>query len=319
MNPHPASPFPLSRLINAIGRLCAVMVILVLIPAGHVASQDASPVAADSRLASLDLPELRIVVTDEGAEVPREIAAGRVLVVLENQGSPEGPAAVSDVNILQPPGGVTLDDLNAVMTSQEGGEVPEWFSDIISVGGFNVVAGQTGHAVIDLEAGEWFIGVGDFNPYTALTVTMDATATTVPAGDPPADVTVVLDDFSNDLPDQLPAGPQVWHVTNNGEQLHEIVLVRTPDLLTVEQVVTIVTLPEGATPPPGVPDMATFEFLPDVVKSMSSGREIWVEPTLAPGHYVAICSTTDPKTGMPHLLLGEIRVFTVGEAGTPSS
>jgi hypothetical protein len=317
MSARPASPLPVSTSFRIIGRLFAVIAMTTLLPGFDAASQDPSPAATDSRLAESGYHELRIVVTDDGAEVPTEVPAGRVLVVLENQGTPDGPAAVSDVNILQVSDGITLDDLNAVMTSQEGGEIPDWFSDITSVGGFNVVAGQTGFAVIDLEAGEWFIGVGDFNPYAALTVTADADATAAPEGDPPSDVSVELGDFSNDLPDRLPAGSQVWHVTNNGEQLHEIVLVRTPELLTVEQVMTIVTLPEGGTPPPGVPDMSTFEFLPDVVKSISPGREIWVEPTLEPGNHVAICSTLDPETGMPHLLLGEIRVFTVGDPATP--
>jgi hypothetical protein len=311
--------FLLQLTARSVARIGVVLAIALLAPAIHAASQDPSPVATGSRLASLGYPELRIVVTDDGAEVPQEVTAGRLLVVLENRGTPDGPAAVSDVNILQTLEGITLDDLNAVLTAEEGGEIPDWFNDITSVGGFNVVAGQTGHAVIDLAPGEWFIGVGDFNPYTVLTVTQDAIATAVPGGDPPADVTVGLGDFSNNLPDQLPAGPQVWHVTNNGEQIHEIVLVRTPVLLTVEQVMAIVTLPEGATPLPGMPDMATFEFLPDVVKPLSAGRDIWVEPNLSPGYYVAICSTTDPETGMPHLLLGEIRVFAVDESATPSS
>lgn len=316
MNWHPTSPRPLSTSILSISRLCTVIAMLLLIPGIDAASQQASPVATESRLASLGLPELRIVVTDEGAEVPEGVAAGRVHVVLENHGTPDGPAAVSDVNILQVPDGVTLDDLNAVMTSQTA-DVPDWFSDLDSAGGFNVPAGQIGHAVIDLEAGEWFIGVGDFNPYAALSVTADASATAVPVVDPASDVSVALGDFSNDLPDQLPAGPQVWHVTNTGQQPHEIALVRTPELVTVEQVMAIVLMPEGATPQPGEPDMSTFEFLPDTVKTLSPGREIWVEPSLEPGNYVSICSTTDPETGMPHLLLGEIRVFTVGDAATP--
>lgn len=318
MNPHPMSPRRSTNPVRSLSRLGAVVALLLLIPGINAASQEASPTSTESRLAALGLPELRIVVTDEGAEVPQEVAAGQVLVVLENQGTPEGPAAVSDVNILQVPEGVTLDDLNAVMTSQEGGEIPEWFSELDSAGGFNVPAGQTGRAVIDLEAGEWFIGVGDFNPYTVLTVTAAPDATAVPAGDLPAAVSVELGDFSSSLPDQLPAGPQLWHVANTGEQSHEIVLVRTPELLTVEQVMAIVQMPEGATPLPGEPDMATFEFLPDIVKTLSAGREIWVEPVLEPGHYVSICSSTDPESGMPHLLLGEVRVFTVGEVATPA-
>ena len=172
------------------------------------AAQDAIPAATDSPLAALGYPELRIVATDEGAEVPREVAAGRLLVVLENQGTPDGPAAVSDVNILQLPPGVTLDDLNALLQT-EGAPLPDWFGDIDSAGGFNVAAGQTGYAVLDLEPGEWSIAVGDTGLYAPLTVTADPVTTPAASADPPADVTIEQSDFAFDLPDQLPAGRQV--------------------------------------------------------------------------------------------------------------
>jgi hypothetical protein len=49
---------------------------------------------------------------------------------------------------------------------------------------------------------------------------------------------------------------------------------------------------------------------------LAGRREIYV---LGPGYYVAICSTTDPETGMPHLLLGEIGAFTVDEPATSAN
>jgi hypothetical protein len=82
-------------------------------------------------------------------------------------------------------------------------------------------------------------------------------------------------------------------------------------------VLTIFGLPEGGTPPPGVPDPATFEFLPSGLKSMSPGREIWVELNLAPGTYVAFSGSIDPGSGQPHAVLGEIHVFTVSDPATP--
>jgi hypothetical protein len=114
-----------------------------------------------------------------------------------------------------------------------------------------------------------------------------------------------------DLPETLPAGPQVWHAANVGTQQHEMVLIRTPDVLTVDEVITLLTLPEGEDPPPGLPDPSTIEFLTDGLKTMSPGREIWVELMLAPGNYAAYCPNPDPETGQPHGLLGEIHVFSV--------
>jgi hypothetical protein len=267
--------------------------------------------ATDSHLAALGYPELRLVATDEGAEAPREVGAGRYLVVLENQGTAGGPAHETDVNFLQLPPGVTLDTLNAAFAS-EGAPIPDWYGDIIASGGFNVAAGQTGYGVLDLHPGEWVVGVGDTNPFTPLTVTGNPAATPVTTSNPPADLDVELSDFAFDLPDQIPAGHQVWHAANVGEQSHELVLVKTPELLTVEQVQAIVGLAEGEPLPAGVPDPATFEFVTAGLQTMSPGREIWVELDLAEGSYVALSLAIDTKTGQSQALLGMVHIFTVG-------
>lgn len=291
------------------------IVLIVITGSAALAAQGTPAPAPESVLANLGYPELRIVVTDAGSEVPAEVPAGRTLIVLDNQGSPDGPAAVSDVNILQLPEGVTLEEANAVFTGQSG-EAPAWLADLDSAGGFNTAAGKTGYGVVDLEPGEWYIGVGDFNPYTLLTVTGEMAAT---GDDPPADLDLDTHEFTLGLPEQLRPGPQVWHVMNSGEQLHEIQLIRTPELLTIEQILTIMTLPEGGTPPPGVPALSDLEFVPEGAKTMSPGREIWIEMDLQPGNYVAICSNADTETGQPHALLGEVSIFTVGDGATPAS
>jgi hypothetical protein len=90
-------------------------------------------------------------------------------------------------------------------------------------------------------------------------------------------------------------------------------------LVTVEQVQAVLTLPEGGTPPPGVPDPATVEVLPYELRNLSPDREIWVELDLTPGFYAALCSLPDPATGQPHALLGEVDVFTVSELSTPTA
>ncbi|MEA2531093.1 MAG: hypothetical protein QOG89_2737, partial [Thermomicrobiales bacterium] len=119
--------------------------------------------------------------------------------------------------------------------------------------------------------------------------------------------------------DQIPAGRTVWHATNVGHQPHFLTLVKTAELLTVAQVQALAGLPEGGTPPPGVPDPATVEVLPVELRNLSPGREVWVELDLAPGYYAALCSIADPATGLPHVLLGEVDVFTVGEPGTATA
>jgi hypothetical protein len=305
------SPAPLSR--RRFGLLLAAAGAL-LAPVRSVTGAlalNATAAAAATPLADLGYPELRLVATDAGPEAPRQIEAGRYLVVLENRGTPGGPAHVSDVNFIQLPPGASIDELNALL-DDPAAPLPDWMGEIVSSGGFYVEAGQTGYAVLDLEPGDWYVGVGDANPFTPLTVTEHGAATPAPPGDPAADVTVGYREFALDLPDRIPAGRLIWHARNGGAQTHFLTFARTTGLLTVEQVQTLLTLPEGGTPPPGVPDMSTVEVLVTELKNLSPGRQIWVELDLAPGDYAAFCSLPDPESGMPHALLGEIAVFTVG-------
>jgi hypothetical protein len=240
------------------------------------------------------------------------VAGGRLLIALENQSSSR-----SDVTFIQLPAGITLADLEAAFANPDAG-APEWFGDIVSTGGFNVDAGETGYGVLDLAPGDWLIGVGDTNPFLPLTVTGEPALATDDAADPDADITLPLDAHVIDLPDQLPAGRQIWHGVNVSGDSHEVVLIKTPELLTPEQVIAAASLPAGTAPEPGEPDPATFEFVAAGLKTMSSGHEIWVELDLEPGFYVAICFSPDPESGLPHALLGEMDIFTVGEPATAS-
>ena len=52
---------------------------------------------------------------------------------------------------------------------------------------------------------------------------------------------------------------------------------------------------------------------------LSPGQSAWTDVTFEPGTYAAVCFVFDPETGMPHLMLGMVEVFTVGEGGTPAA
>jgi hypothetical protein len=288
-----------------------VMITLVLVGTGGpgILAQEASISPSGDGLAALGLPEFRVVVDDLRFDAPDRASAGRTLIVVENQGTPSGAAGVTDINFLKLPDGVSLQELNEGIGSEDG-VLPDWYDDIVSTGGFKVPAGEIGFAVIDLQPGEWVVGAGDPNPFVPLTISGDSE---VPSAEPRIDVEVDIVEFSLGLPDQLNSGNAIWHVMNSGTQPHEIMLVETPELLTVEQVVTILTLPEGEAPPPGIPHPDTLVFPPLGLQTMSAGQEIWVEMDLGPGFYVALCAVPDPESGAPHAALGEISVFSVSD------
>lgn len=304
------------RVVPWISMACGTLLIaagIVSATANDSASaQVSTPLAAYAELATVSYPELRLVATDNGFSSPSEVASGRYLVVLENDLTPSDDSAVTDVNLLQIPTGASIDELNDLIETG-GTTAPAWFDEIVSLGGFNVDAGKTGYGVIDLPAGEWYIGVGDTNPYVPLTVTGNTDATPSAIASPPTDITLHLSDFAFDLPEHLPSGSQIWHTENVGTQQHELIIYKTDDLLTIDQVIAVLTLPEGEAPPPTVPDPSSFELLSTGLKTMSPGREIWTEFNLDPGFYVALCLNLDAATASPHAAHGMIDIFSVGD------
>jgi hypothetical protein len=110
-------------------------------------------------------------------------------------------------------------------------------------------------------------------------------------------------------------------VENTGQQPHELLLARSSEPVTAEQVLAMLTSEgddEGATPVDGGP---TFADLTPAggLGWLSPGQVAWTELDLQPGTYVALCFVFDPQTGMPHAMMGMVDVFTVGEAATPAS
>jgi plastocyanin len=102
-------------------------------------------------------------------------------------------------------------------------------------------------------------------------------------------------------------------------------LIKTPQLVTMDQVMQLLQLPENATPPAGVPNPADFQDVGGMT-IMSAGRTAWMAFDLQPGYYVAICFIPDKVSHQPHAALGMVSPFTVGTpgggtpmAGTPAS
>ena len=313
--------------------LVAVSVLLALAAGGFtaVAAQDATPAAGESLLAGMGYPELRITVTEDAAEAPTEVAAGRYLVVLENASQ-----QAVDASPLQPPPGTSLDDMMASPVAEE--EVPAWIYEAVLAGGPSAQPGATASVVLDLTAGEWAIQIfrdtgeedapAEATPEVApagdeaeeeplrLTVTGEAAA----AEDPAADVTVEMQEYAFVMPDQLPAGPQVWEVVNEGAQPHEIVLLELAPGVSPEQALEMLLSPEvgrteashDASPvgSPAVSGPPPFQPIGGM-QAMATGLRGWVMLDLEPGTYVAVCGVPDPQSGQPHLMLGMVATFTV--------
>ncbi len=306
----------MSRLI----RLVVLIAVTLASFVAGVAAQGASPASEGSLPGVLGLQDLRVSTSDGvTSDLPVELASGRYHVLLENRSELD-----VDLEVIQLPEGVTPDDYVALIEESESTlpfVPPDFFDEIVFNGGLTSQAGGTGAVVLDLAPGAWTINFRAFDPATGaftntphgLTVTGEMPA--VEEIDGAVDVSLV--DMAFELPDAIVAGPQMWRVANDGEQVHHIVLEGVPDGTTEQQVLdlfasffgSLAPSDAGATP---VDPVLGFDQLQSVFSTplISAGHMNWYEVDLDPGTYLMMCFLPDPA-GTPHFMLGMIEGFTV--------
>jgi len=313
---------------------------LVFAGLGGVAAQDATP-ASGMFADTMDLPELRVQVTDRGYEgLPAETAAGRYLLTLEISAADGG-----SLNFMQLPEGMSFDDFMALLAGppaaspeammgtpgtedmaagMEEDRPPDWYYQTAMAGGTGAGPEQTAQAIIDLTPGEWIAWAGYPDapqPPVGLTVTGEAGATPAAGAEPAADVTVTMFEYDFKLEGTLTPGSHVLAVNNVGAQPHEMFMASAPGPVTEDQIAQILELDmQGATPAPesGIPNPETFLPVASMTP-LSMGKTGWVPVNLEAGTYILVCFVPDIESGMPHAFEGMYQVFTVGDEGTPTA
>jgi len=117
-------------------------------------------------------------------------------------------------------------------------------------------------------------------------------------------VNVVAREYQFEMPDTLPAGPTLFHFTDDGNLLHHMTLVK------LEQGKTLADF--TALPPGPPPAWAVFMGGPNTPMPKGGQDEVVVD--LSPGNYAAICLIPDAD-GKLHIMKGMVKALTV----TPST
>ena len=288
------------------------------------ATPGASPAGGASLLAELGSPEIRITTDGTTNDFPTELEAGRYHVVLENQGDMD-----VDLDFAQLPEGMTFEEVDAAFDEAEAAAPPfippDFFFEMVWNGGISTLAGETRGVVLDLTPGEWTAALHAYGPEAEdgidTPVTVTVTGEMPELEDPTGHVEIGLVDMDFVVPDSFTAGPQVWQVTNNGQQVHHLVLSRVPEGTTEEQVMELVSsffAPPAASPEAGAaatpviePGLA-FEDIEDVffTPPLSPDQFNLYAMDLEPGTYAMICFLPDPS-GTPHVMLGMVEIVTV--------
>lgn len=285
------------------GRLLAAAVIgLPLMGVTRVhASDNATNDTFEERLSVY--PKLNMTSTDAELLLPAEIAAGRYLVTIENQ-STQGESAPIFVSLKD---GQTADELLSEPGDPAAG-LPAWFLTGTIVGAPIAPLGMTAQAIIDFPAGSYAVSGEPYQPTGTLRVTAGHRKSRAGAD---VDETILMaDDGWTGMPKTVTAGKHLWKVTSSGSIPHRFQLYSYPEPVTIDALVAVLSLEEGAAPPPGSPDV-TLAVPLGGLSPMSPGQTGWPVIDLEPGFYIGLCTIQNGEAAVPHYLSNELTVFSV--------
>ncbi|MEZ4531293.1 MAG: hypothetical protein R2855_09700 [Thermomicrobiales bacterium] len=272
--------------------------------------EQVQPAFSNTEIGAYGLPTLEASGSFEGFTFSAtEADAGKLHVILSSE---EGVAVYLD--FMQVPAG--LDEATATEQAllMARDDVPSegW----VYGGGSYAFGGESVEFIVDLTPGEWQLAASympdsaDAGAEEVMTLTPFTVheATSAAATDIPVDVTLELQDVAFGMSSETVAtGPQIWHVTNSGEQPRQMVLFKTPRAFTPDDFAAFFADMQSGTPSPDFLSMVWVGY----TAVASPGYGTYLELDLEPGTYTATSWVIDPETQMPALLLGMVASFTV--------
>ena len=307
----------------------ALLIGMTLGPAGVAVAQEGPGTDwsfSNQTLATLGLPEIALRQMPDGTVegAPADLPAGRYLVSMTSVGE-----VSSYVDFVQIPAGISEEEATAHVLETASQDMPH--EGYVYGGGSFALENETAWFVVELTPGDWRTAIsyqagGDGEeimqliPLAVTAVSASPAASTPTPLTIPASVRLQLRDVAfGGLEWPVPAGPQIWEITNAGEQPRQVVFWRTAGPVTVEQFQLMMAGMMSGTPVPGAP---TFDQFTGVAYAaiLSPGKTVWLEPDLTPGSYMVVSYVLDPESGQPAFALGMIQPFTVtGDEGTPGA
>jgi uncharacterized cupredoxin-like copper-binding protein len=271
------------------GRLVMMLALLVTLALGACSIMGGEEAAVGDT--SSAIPEIAVAMTDAGLSIAEEVPSG---VVAFNLTAAPG-ALLARLNE-----GVTLEQLN------EGLSQPDPTAAVALVSLLGGASNTTdGKLIVELQAGPHvLVNFPEDGPPSAVPFTAgEPSGATAPA----ADVTVDLVDFNFAIPAEIEAGPQVWQISNKGEQWHEMAIVKLSEGTTIDDVLAMVQSEEEPSGPPPFEDVAFWS-------PNSPGETGYVTWDLPAGEYTVICFLPDLAGDFsPHAAHGMVANLTVTE------
>jgi hypothetical protein len=245
---------------------------------------------------------VQVAAHDYSFAAPATIQGGLVTIQFQNHGQEPHHGQLIRLN-----DGVTIERFFSTL---ESGSEMDALSLITLEGGPAAVAPHGfAEVTVDLEEGQYafvcFIPSPDGVPHLAKGMVQPFQVTAAPATEtavaPASEGTLIMKDFTFEMPQSLTAGRHTYRVVNEGPQPHELSVVKLNAGSTVEDVKQFFITPNG--PPP-------FQEVGGINAFNLDGAG-YMTLDLQPGSYAAICLVPEANSGRPHIHFGMIRPFTV--------
>ena len=247
-----------------------------------------------------NIPQVTINATADGFNLSDSIPEGAATITVQND---TGDAVEADFFRLNP--GVTVEDFEQAVSGDP--------LNMLGLGtylpGIPVPPGATAEVTYHFLPGEYLLlnwpaeAPEEIIPFTVADVEGEG------AAPPEADVELDMVNFAYNIPIRIAAGPQIWHIHNQGDQPHEMIIAGGPgtDLTAGELNQALLQLLAGEEVEEG-PEPSIF------VPPMSPGAELWITLDLEPGSYIVLCTFPNLNGNFePHVALGMRQTFIVTE------
>ena len=266
-------------------------VLLVALAACAPQSDSASPATP---------PQVVFTAGDFSFDGPDSIAPGFTAVRMVNAGAKEHHLILGRLD-----DGRTLAEVTAYLAEHPAAEPP--YLSWRGVAGV-VAPGDSSGATVDLTPGKYVLicfvsEPTDPQPHMLKGMIKEVVVAGAPGGAAPphAESEIRLRDFSFEAP-ALTAGTHTFHLINDGPQTHEVQLVRLNDGAGIQDYLGAMA-PGAKGPPPGT--------LVGGPGAFGKGLDGYWTVTLTPGKYAFLCFVPDPADGMPHIMKGMVREFSI--------
>jgi hypothetical protein len=292
----------------------AAVVVGVLLAGCSSSSKSADSSTTSTTAEAKPIPKVAITAADYTFAMPAEIPAGYVDVTLSNTGKESHQVGFVKL------GSMTFAQFKAAAAKTNVAAIKP---GTIFLGGPNGAdPGQKTSAVVKLDPGNYAVvcfipANSDGKPHAAHGMVGEVKVASTGASSesaPKSASTITLGDFSFTLAPGF-SGKGPIDVSNQGTQIHEMIIVKLSPGKTVNDAKKFFLTPPGTPPPSGPPP---FTSIPGIggITGLSPQQHAWLDVNLTPGKYVLICFFPDPqKGGIPHALEGMVKEFSIGAAG----